>query len=738
MKKVIVLIVAILAFAGTSQMVNAKEIIDQQYPIGKPGLKLSYSSRAKELPGSVIRKIELTLGAVEEIVGVPYQWLQLTAEKENRQTFSIWILASAYPSESLEIAQENISRYILSKRDSNPIEFLNHNSGTSVLPNTGAWKHLLPRPEKGKNPIDPKEKIVKYLGHEYKLDSRKQSNIPTAPNGTVVIRLTPDLLIGVPHNTKIKDETRKWDDSDYEYIQLTKDNYSEMIEAGINCFRVDSEQAKWIETEDVYYWGIGGSNVAYPECLYKSNYIGPALFFDEPMVGTRDHVIRPKLREDPDLAKTLTPQKVFEEFKKVFHEKKYEEGPTRLLKELDKREDVDIGNINFLQQNMYTWETMVSSAIYQLSEGDGSPPNAMVFEPPGRIGTRRILPELNMVFDCQIPADEPKNFIGIIYGFLRGAARVTGKDWGMSVYGQMLRSDAFWYMTHAYDKGASHFFFWDTHKLAAVPYNEYLALSRNLRSHAESFPNRNMEKLKFASEVAILLPEFYNLGHVSMGIGNISALPSLNMERKNSYGVQYRDVMSNFFVEIERCIRLGVEYDLFWNLENLKLDNYREIVNIREDGKVEVTKNGQSKLLNSARKPERPEGILPQLDVKVISESKKTPFAITAHAKVTEGSAPIYYTLGADTNGIYNNQYVLWELFGPDEEDHSKLWTERWDVSVSEDNNSAVVEIKFKINKPGSYRLRVSTTDVAGRSTVVWTNINVAADEKTEAFKSKN
>jgi hypothetical protein len=726
MKKAIVLIVAILAFAGTSQMVNAKEIIDQQYPIGKPGLKLTYSSKVHELPGSVVRKLEITVGTVEEENGVPYQWLQLTAEKENRQTFSIWILASAYPSESLEIAQENISRYFLSKRDSNPIEFRNQNSGTSVLPNTGAWKHLLPRPEKGNNPIEPREKIVKYLGHEYKLDSRNQSNIPTAPNGTVIIRLTPDLLIGVPHNTKIKDETRKWDDSDYEYIQLTKDNYSEMIEAGINCFRVDSEQAKWIETEDVYYWGIGGEDVSYPECLYRSNYIGAAIFFDEPMVGARDYVIRPKLKKDPMFRKSITPQKAFEEFKKVYHKKKYEEGPTRLLKGLAERKDVDIGDMNFLQQNMYSWETMVSSAIYQLSEGEGAPPYAMVFEPPGRFGAKRVLPELNMSFDCQIPINDPKNLTGIIYGFLRGSARVTGKEWGMSVYGQVDRSDAYWFMTHAYDQGGSLFFFWDTHRLAAVPYCEYLALTKNLRKHAKNFPKRDLEKLKYAAEVAIVLPTYYNLGHVKMGIGNISGLPELNMERKNSYGVKYREVMNNFFVEIERCIRLGVEYDLFWNLEDLKLNEYREVVNIREDGKVEVIKNDKSKLFDSARMPERPEGESPQLSVDVKSTGEKASHTFTARAKVTEGSAPVYYTQGADSTGIHNNQYVLWELYGPEEEDYTDLWSDRWEAIVSEENKSAVVEIKFNIDKPGSYRLRVSTTDVAGRSTVVWTNINIA------------
>lgn len=726
MKRTIILISILLFCVSVFHTGNAKEVLDSKYPIGKPGIKMIYTAREKELPGSVVKKVELTIGAVEEKKGTLYQWLLLNAEKGNGQTFSVWMLASDYPSESLEIARENILRYIFSKTDSSPIEFIHQNHGMVVLPNTGAWKYLIPGSGNVNNPFNSKEKEIKYLGHAYQLDSRIQSDVPLLPDKPEVISLSPELLIGVPHNTKMKDETRKWDDSDYEYVRLTKDNYLEMIEAGINCLRVDAEQAKWIEKENVYYWGIGGEDVSYPECLYQSNYIGPVVFFDEPMVGTRDYVIRPKLREDPDFAKELTPQLVFREFRKVFHEKKYEEGPTRLLEGLNERKDVDIGDMDFLQQNIYTWETMVSSAIYQLSEGDNAPPDAMVFEPPGRVGTRRILPELNMVFDCQIPIDEPGNFIDIIYGFLRGAAHVTGKQWGMSVYGQMDRSDAYWYMTHAYDMGASRFFFWDSHRLAAVPYNEYLALAGNLRSHAESFPHRDMEKLKSAAEVAILLPEFYNLGHVSMGIGNISALPALNMERTNSLGVKYRDVMSNFFVEIERCIRLGIEYDLFWNLKNLKLSDYREIVNIREDGKVEIIKNGSKKLLDYARIPERPDGKPPTLVVKVEKTSENAPYTFIGQAKVAEGTAPVYYTMGADINGVYNNQYVLWELFGPEEEDHSKLWSERWDVSVLEGDSTAEAEIKFSIDKPGNYRLRAATTDVAGRSAVVWKDIVIA------------
>jgi len=725
MKKVIALTLTVLIYLSAVHIMNAAELIDQKYPVGEPGLKLTYNSVNQNLPGSVVQKVKLTVGSVEEINGVPYQWLKLGAEKANKETFSVWILTSKYPSEIVKIAQEDITRYILSSSNSTPLEFINQTYGGVVLPNTGAWEHLFPRYQNGNNPIESLDDKVKLLGLEYELDSHKQSDVPSHPKETHLISLTPDLLIGAPHNSKVKNETRRYDESDYEYIPLTKENYFEMIENGMNVFNVNAEQVKWIETENIYYWGIGGKDVLYPECLYKSNYVGPAIFFDEPMVHARDQVLKPSFKKDPTLRKTVTPQKYFEIFKHEYHIAKYERSPIRLLNELNAREDVSVGDMDFLQQNVYTWETMPSSAIYQLSEGDKSTPYAMVFEPPGRLGAKRVLPELNMSFDCQIPADNPKNLIGIMKGFLRGAARVTNKEWGISIYGQVIRSEAYWYMTHAYDQGASLFFYWDSYQLAAVPYSEYLSLSKNLREHSKNFPRGDLEKLKKDATLAILIPPGYNLGHVKMGIGNISGLGELNMERVNSKGVKYRDMMSNFYIEIERCIRLGIEYDAFWNLEDLKLNGYDEIIVVREDGKVEVTKNGMTKILDSARKPERPDGIKPQLSVEIESTSGKAPTIVTARAEVTEGSSPIYYTQGANSDGIYRNVYVLWELYGPEEEDYTDFWKERWNVPVIENGNSASTEIKFNIDKPGNYRLKVSTSDLAGRSKVVWKNIKI-------------
>ncbi len=734
MKRTSILVGLILIFLLVIQITSASESFrvhnniieknDQGFPIGEPGLRLTYNHISKEkLPGSVVRTIHLIFGAIKHIDGIRYQWLQLQATKENKKTFNCWLLSSGYPERSRETAQATIQRYIFQVDNAKPLEFIHHQIGSVVLPSTGAWEFLLPRAASVS--FTSSASSIRYLGHKYRLEKREQSIAMTVPMQSHVIRLSPDLLIGVPHNTRQKDETRRYDESDYELIRLTPEDYQEMIAAGLNCFRVDAEQVRWIDHADVYYWGIGGKDVSYPECLYKSNYIGPALFFDEPMVRTRDHVIRPKLKKDPALGKTLTPQKVLEDFKKLYHETKYEHSATALLKGLAAREDVDIGDMNFLQQNMYTWETMVSSALYQLSEGDGGPPYAMVFEPPGRFGTRRVLPELNMCFDCQIPADDPKNLAGIIFGFLRGAARMTGKAWGTSIYGAVDRSDTFWFLTHAYDLGASLFFYWDSYQLACVPYNEYLSMTRHLRAHAGNSPKRNLERLKKAAEVAIVLPAGYNLGHVYMGRGVFWGTPELNLERINSKGVTYRQVMSQFYTEIERYLRLGISFDLFWDLEDLTMNGYREVVTIREDGKVGLLKNGKHELMESARKPFRPDGNPPRLTVEISKTDKTGLYEITAHATVVEGSAPIFYTQGTDKNGISNNQYVLWELFGPAEEDYHYLRLETWAAKVVEKDAQAEIEVKFEINKPGNYRLRAATVDIAGRSTVVWKDLYI-------------
>jgi len=649
------------------------------------------------------------------------EWIYLSAVKANQQRYEVWIRSAGYPSADPAQARRQITRYILREGGAAAREYRDAVTGEAVLPSLGGWEHLLPRPMAEEFP-----ETVRFLGHRYTRESSRPGQEAAPPDGVRTVLLRPDLLVGPAHNFRHKDEARRWDDSEYEFVRLSRDDYREMAQAGITCVNVDREQVQWAEELNLFYWG-GGKELPFPELLYRSQYLGPTMFLDEPAVHTRAYVLRPRLAKDPAFRKTLTPQIAFEAFRQYYDQTVREGPPLTLIKGLAARADVDLGDMHFAQQNLYSWETMTATAAYQLSR-DPHVPAAMVFEPPGRIGTRRTVPEMDMSYGVQIRPDDPRALIDVIIGFLRGAARLTAKTWGVSIYGSVQRDDAPFWLTHAYDLGATRFFFWDNARLACVPYGEYLALARHLKNHAASHPRRDFDKLRKAAELLILLPPGYNLGHVRMGRGELWGIGELNLERRNSQGVKYRTVMHNFFTEIERCLRLGVSFDLLWDLPGQAPTGYRELVRIREDGKVEVRAGNRSTVLNGPQPVPRPEGEPPQLKVSLEAQGEGQAVKITAVAEVVETSAPIYYTHGADTEGVYHNARVAWELYGPGEEDYLFLMPEKLKPTVRKTTAGAEAQTRFTIEKPGRYRLRASTVDQAGRSTVVWKRLSAAKD----------
>ncbi len=220
----------------------------KQGPIGKPGLVATYRHESGgQIPGSVVRSFTLALGPLEDKNGHQFQWLHLHAAKANGEAFSVWILSKGYPPASVAAARETTARYILQEGNTQALEFAHQFSDEAVLPSLGAWSHLFPHAADSVSSKGVFAEKTRYLGNIYLLERLDNSiNVP-APDNIRILELLPDVLIGVPHNTRQKDETRRYDDSDYELIRLRKNDYHEMIEAGMNCLRVDKEQAGWID-----------------------------------------------------------------------------------------------------------------------------------------------------------------------------------------------------------------------------------------------------------------------------------------------------------------------------------------------------------------------------------------------------------------------------------------------------------------------------------------------------------
>ena len=693
--------------------------------IGQPGEVAVYRyAGAAALRPSVVASFTLALGPVENTSAGKAQWIRLSAAKQNGERFRVFLLSAGYPPASLQAARKAVRRYLLQEGSSEAREYRNAATEAAVLPAIGGWKYLLPRPAGTPGAeTGPFAKQVNYLGHRYVRQSLGEGSPALPPTDAKIVLLRPDVLIGQEGNRRQKNETRRYDGSDYQYVKLSRRDYQTMAQAGINCVQVDAEQAPWAKALGLFYWGGGAAVVKFPESLYDSQYLGPTMFLDEPGVGTRDYVLRPRLRKDPAFRRSITPQAALAAFRKHYA-KAMKGAPYALMSILKARPDVDLGDMYFAQQNLFSWETMIANSAYELSQ-NARVPAAFVFEPPGRIGTRRTLPEMDMTYGVQIRPDDPLDFTSILFGFLRGAARATHKSWGISIYGQVQQEDSPFWLTHAYDMGATRFFFWDSAALAAVPFHEVLALSRFLRTYADMHPRQNLSVLNRSAKVAILLPPGYNLGHVYMGRGILWGLPELNLERTNRDGVKYRTVMGNFFTEIERCLKLGESFDLLWNLPGLNLEGYREIVRIREDGKVEVTSDGKSRLLDGPRVPPRLPGSPPELKVKLVEKATGSGIQVSALARVVETSAPVYYTYGAAPDGIVYNEMVDWELFGPNPQDYEFIRPKNWGKAVTPTPDGGKVRVKFKLTRPGAYRLRAATVDTEGRSTVVWKHIVV-------------
>lgn len=589
------------------------------------------------------------------------------------------------------------ARYVVQfSPGSAPREFRHELTGEAVLPSMSPWPEIWPR-------IDSASNRATYLGHSYKLEPGIATPWTPVPEHPVSINLRPDLWIGQASNNRQVDERRRYDTSDYQYVPLSQSDYRAMSDAGITVVKAAGAQQQWAQDLGLYFWGPHDA-LPYPELLYNSQYLGPTIFLDEPAVSTRDHDLRPRLAKDTAYRKSITPQEAFRVYQEHYAKTITSGPPGVLMRTLAARKDVDLGTMRFPQQNLYNWETMPETAGWALSQ-DPDVPSAMVFEPPGRIGTRRTLPELNMTYGARFAIDDMRVLPALVFGFLRGAARLTSKSWGVSIYGAVERADASWWLTLAYDQGAERFFFWDNYQLACVPFNEVLALARQLRTHASQHPRRDLAGLKRSAERAILLPPGYGLGHVQMGRGNLWGIHELNLERRNRHGVKYREVMSRFFAEIERSLRDGISFDLFWDLPGFNLARYREVVRVSEDSRPAAAAS--------------PEG--PELSVDIQLETRK------ATARVKERYAPVYYTHGADPAGVYHNAMVLFELYGPGEEDYQFLMPKdmRPNVRIVSQGVAQVEAALPQSLANGKYRLRAAATDTMGRSTVVWQEIDV-------------
>ncbi|MHC4159996.1 MAG: hypothetical protein ACYSSO_13065, partial [Planctomycetota bacterium] len=313
---------------------------------GQLSARSLYETVLPESPGDKqVASVEIAIAPCTDKPGC--NWYQLTGIKVNKESFTIWFLADANP---FSASPNNVTfhRYILQEPNESPMEYIDQRTGKALLPLFHFVEELLPR-AKGGNENSLFEKGT-YLGYPL---IRKEAFRPTAirlPSGIIRLMLRSDLIIGTSRNFRDDGKGRKSRKDNYNYVPFTKENYDEMIAAGINYFTARGKQVDWICRRPVFYDGYSPA-IAFPEELYRSNFLGLQMFIDEPACR-----LAGKYPPGATLAKAV--EMIHEHIRKKLNNANY--------RNLLIQKGIDLGSLKLKEPAIPIWETYVGTSYYQM------------------------------------------------------------------------------------------------------------------------------------------------------------------------------------------------------------------------------------------------------------------------------------------------------------------------------------------------------------------------------------
>ncbi len=516
--------------------------------------------------------VTLRFGPTETRDGKTYRWWQMECVKTGGGSFSIRVLSQRVPMLGEKVSIGRVARYILMEGEENPVEYINEETGQALLPGFAFRRYLVPRASSSSSMVGPLSAQGTLLGQMLALwEWSGEGEFPSFAE-PLVLKLDPGLLIGTGRNFRDTLDHRITGGENYPYRRFTKEEYDEMIEAGISYFTVDPEQGEWIRTRPVFYEQRDLKGVRFPEILYRSNYMGAVQFVDEPGVYIYWGDAKKDAKRPADLAELLR-LRVWRTLKTG----KNSYSSLRLERSL-REAGFNLGFMRLIEPDIPIWETMINTSFYQLQSGAAS---GIIHEGRYRLDSFRA-----SFKKIEIDAEslDEKEMLLYYYAFLRGAARASGTDWGTSIYGQADPAISPLAVTLAYDLGARYIWYWTSDHGHHLPYREQLELTRHLREHQKEHPRKSRKKLREAAEVAIALPYGYV---IDFGFGPLWASNDFAMDKLNERGVPYGDVVKAAVKESLACLKKGESFDFIADSRGFQPSGYERIVHIRLDGSVQ-------------------------------------------------------------------------------------------------------------------------------------------------------
>ncbi len=511
-----------------------------------------------------------TAGSEEQV------WWQLEARPEAKEgenpapLFRLRVLSRFDPLEARpgHLDSLRIARYVLRiDATGETLEYRDVHTGKALLPGwRGFEMDFLPRRARGSGSQKGVPETAEYLGHVLTLQHAGSGVAWEEWPGARVLDLDPELLVGTSRNFRDQEGHRLPQvpqRTNYTYVPFTEEEYPVMIEAGINLFVVDDKQVAWVRGKPVFsIWG-GEGKKGFPADLYRSNWLGPVMFLDEPgiiMVGDKNiHTI---LRYFSDAAAVLE--------KRIRSEADLPGGRGRYNLDKSLRDaGVNLGDLRIEQWDFPAWETLFETAHYQLEAGL-----------PGIVheGRYQLAP-----FDAAVARwtdssrkHTPEELLRYHYAILRGGARAFGGHWGTSIYGQCDPALSPRAVTLAYDMGARSIWFWTSDHDHHMPWPEQLELARTIKKHAREHPRTSL-KLPGVLDKAIAIPYGY-----FVSLENLWWVRALDKEGKNEASQAYRRLMGRVIAEVHRAFDAREEFDIVVD-PGKEIEGYRRVVKVSDE-----------------------------------------------------------------------------------------------------------------------------------------------------------
>jgi hypothetical protein len=702
-------------------------------PLGQPGTVAHYVVRAdlqqptdyeREHQLSVVQA-RLELGEVVPVAGrADHQWYGLEFSRINGEQHRLWLLLDSWPTDEHD---PHVAEYRWQESGwPDAIRFVHEVNGEAILPRLNLWTYGWPqRPEEGggsrRAPAAELSETILFQGWLFDRISIAQQPVTPLPADVTTVKLNPDLIIGWVYNQYHDVDGRpdyRLESGTYEYIDKPLEEIVKDLEAGFNFFASRGKEP--IYPPDLERRGIYHSNInspvffrQWPLPLYRPNYWGMRNHIDEPGVGN----FGASRQEGPD-APPLHLQAV-RSLQKGIRGGWETQGREAINRSFDKRVPAK-GDMWLIepQESIVSWEYEWPTAWYQLSLPDGV--GGIVDEDAV---SNDLVETYNMAFGTQIPPTV-SNACAIRVGVLRGAARNFDKRWGVAVYFPnevKLKSES---LPYFYNRGASYFWLWIGYP--PHPYKRYYA--DLMRQAFAQQPQRDMPALLRAAKVAVVIPYGYTFAPYNMH--RIAWLP---LEGVNEHGVTYREVLSRAATEVERLIRLGVDFDIAVDEPAFHGEGYEELIYAQADGQVRIERVGQPpQLLDAPRPLQRPDlGPAPTISLEVVADEKATPGKIRFKATATIGSG--------EWAGERAEPLIYWEIYNPDGTVTPSLFPEYGTERMLrvEDNVSYTMrhpipdELMERSMRPtqsaGSYTVRVAVADIFGRPAVAYKTLYVEA-----------